>query len=76
MAIAPHTAALIVAAGRGVRAGSGNVPKQYQPIGGVPILARTLDAFLAHPAVDRVQVVIGDGDGAIYRVRCAAAMTI
>ncbi len=64
---APHTAALIVAAGRGVRAGSGNVPKQYQPLAGTPILARTLAAFLAHPAVDRVLVVIGNGDEEIYR---------
>ncbi len=67
MAVAPHTDALIVAAGRGERAGSGNVPKQYQPIGGMPILARALDVFLAHPAVARVLVVIGEGDGATYR---------
>ncbi len=64
---APHIAALIVAAGRGVRAGPGQVPKQYQPLAGTPILARTLATFLAHPAVDRVLVVIGDGDAAIYR---------
>ncbi len=63
----PHTAALIVAAGRGVRAGSGNLPKQYQPLAGTPILARTLATFLAHPAVDRVLVVIGNGDEEIYR---------
>ena len=62
-----HTAALIVAAGRGIRAGSGNVPKQYLPLAGTPILARTLATFLAHPAIDRVMVVIGDGDGEIYR---------
>lgn len=64
---AVHTAALIVAAGRGVRAGSGNLPKQYQPLAGTPILARTLATFLAHPAVDRVLVVIGAGDEEIYR---------
>ncbi len=64
---APHTAALIVAAGRGVRAGSGNVPKQYQPLAGTPILARTLATFLAHPDVDRVLVVIANGDEEIYR---------
>ncbi len=64
---ASRTAALIVAAGRGVRAGAGNVPKQYQPLAGTPILARTLATFLGHPAVDRVLVVIGDGDEEIYR---------
>ncbi len=61
------TAALIVAAGRGVRAGSGAVPKQYLPLGGRPILARTLATFLDHAAVDRVLVVIGEGDGDFYR---------
>ena len=66
MATALHTTALIVAAGRGVRAGAGNVPKQYRPVGGTPILARTLGVFLGHPAVDRVLVVIGDGDQQIY----------
>ena len=67
MDYAPHTAALIVAAGRGVRAGSGNVPKQFQPLAGTPILARTLATFLAHPAVDQVLVVIGSGDEELYR---------
>jgi 2-C-methyl-D-erythritol 4-phosphate cytidylyltransferase/2-C-methyl-D-erythritol 2,4-cyclodiphosphate synthase len=62
-----HTAALIVAAGRGARAGTGNVPKQYQPLAGTPILARTLATFLAHPAIDRVLVVIAAGDEEIYR---------
>jgi 2-C-methyl-D-erythritol 4-phosphate cytidylyltransferase/2-C-methyl-D-erythritol 2,4-cyclodiphosphate synthase len=61
-----HTAALIVAAGRGVRAGSGILPKQYQSVAGRPILARTLDTFLAHPSVDRVLVVIGAEDESIY----------
>ena len=64
---ASNTAALIVAAGRGVRAGSGDVPKQYLPLAGTPILARTLTTFLAHPAVDRVLVVIANGDEETYR---------
>ena len=37
--------ALIVAAGRGVRAGGG-VPKQYRPIRGVPMLSLTVAAFV------------------------------
>jgi 2-C-methyl-D-erythritol 4-phosphate cytidylyltransferase/2-C-methyl-D-erythritol 2,4-cyclodiphosphate synthase len=61
------TAALIVAAGRGLRAGSAHDPKQYRLIGGRPVLARTLDLFLSHPAIDRVLVVIGKGDEARYR---------
>jgi 2-C-methyl-D-erythritol 4-phosphate cytidylyltransferase/2-C-methyl-D-erythritol 2,4-cyclodiphosphate synthase len=59
------THALIVAAGRGVRIG-GDVPKQYLPVGGKPLLAHAVDAFLAHPAIAGVQVVIGDGQEALY----------
>ena len=49
--------ALIVAAGSGVRFG-GPVPKQYQDVGGMPILRRSVLAFLNHPHIDSVQVVI------------------
>ncbi|MEM6914607.1 MAG: 2-C-methyl-D-erythritol 4-phosphate cytidylyltransferase, partial [Pseudomonadota bacterium] len=52
-------AALIVAAGKGARAG-GSVPKQYQLLGGEPVLRRTLRAFDQHPLIDRIQVVIAD----------------
>ncbi len=38
------TAVIIVAAGRGTRAG-GDLPKQWQMLGGRPVLAQTLDAF-------------------------------
>ncbi|SEN44230.1 2-C-methyl-D-erythritol 2,4-cyclodiphosphate synthase [Gemmobacter aquatilis] len=38
------TAAIIVAAGRGTRAG-GEIPKQWQSLAGRPVLAHTLDAF-------------------------------
>jgi len=60
------TAALIVAAGRGVRAGSGGLAKQYQLIGGRPVLIYCLEAFLDHPAIDSVQVVIGADDATQY----------
>ncbi len=50
------TVALIVAAGRGERAG-GDLPKQYVPICGVPVIARAVDAFGDIP----VFVVIGEG---------------
>lgn len=53
-------AALIVAAGTGVRAGR-DLPKQYVEIGGRPVLRRTVEIFLSHRPVDRVQVVIGPG---------------
>ena len=39
------TAAIIVAAGRGTRAG-GDLPKQWQTLAGRPVVAHTLDAFM------------------------------
>jgi 2-C-methyl-D-erythritol 4-phosphate cytidylyltransferase/2-C-methyl-D-erythritol 2,4-cyclodiphosphate synthase len=51
-----RTAALIVAAGRGVRAG-GTLPKQYVKLGDVAVIARAVDAFGSMP----VFVVIADG---------------
>lgn len=62
----PRIAALIVAAGQGVRSG-GDVPKQYRPIGGKPLLAHAVDALLAHPRINQVQVVIGAGQDDLYR---------
>lgn len=59
------TAALIVAAGRGLRAG-GEVPKQYASIAGRPVLSRTAEAFLAHPAIETVAVVINPADRELY----------
>jgi 2-C-methyl-D-erythritol 4-phosphate cytidylyltransferase/2-C-methyl-D-erythritol 2,4-cyclodiphosphate synthase len=59
-------AALIVAAGRGSRAGEG-FPKQYRPLAGKPVLARTLDIFLAHPGVERVVVVVHPNDQDLYQ---------
>jgi len=58
-------AAVIVAAGSGLRAG-GEKPKQYQEIGGKPVIWWTLKAFLDHPGVSRVQAVIGEGHEALY----------
>src|SRR5690606_6449769 len=58
--------ALVVAAGRGERAGDGGLPKQYRPIAGVPLLARTLAALLAAPRIDRVVPVIGEDQRALY----------
>jgi 2-C-methyl-D-erythritol 4-phosphate cytidylyltransferase/2-C-methyl-D-erythritol 2,4-cyclodiphosphate synthase len=64
------TAALIVAAGRGVRAGDG-APKQYRPVGGVPVLARTLARFDACPAVDRLLVAIHPDHGDLFAAATA-----
>ncbi len=55
--------AIIVAAGRGTRLG-GPVPKQYLPLGRRTVVARAVDAFLDHPAIGKVVVVIAEGDEA------------
>jgi 2-C-methyl-D-erythritol 4-phosphate cytidylyltransferase/2-C-methyl-D-erythritol 2,4-cyclodiphosphate synthase len=58
-------AAVIVAGGSGLRAG-GEKPKQYQLIGGKPVIWWTLKAFLDHPGVAHVQPVIGEGHEAMF----------
>ena len=63
------TAAIILAAGRGMRMGDAiDGPKQYQPLDhtGLTVLGCALDTFLSSPAVDRVQVVIHPDDVALY----------
>jgi len=54
------TAAIIVAAGQGVRAG-GIVPKQFARLAGKPMIAHSYAALSSHPAIDDVLVVIGEG---------------
>ncbi|WP_019014274.1 bifunctional 2-C-methyl-D-erythritol 4-phosphate cytidylyltransferase/2-C-methyl-D-erythritol 2,4-cyclodiphosphate synthase [Elioraea tepidiphila] len=49
-------AALILAAGSGTRFGSAT-PKQFVAIGGVPIVARAVRAFVSHPRIGRVMLV-------------------
>ena len=53
--------AVIVAGGAGRRMG-GDVPKQYLPIGGVPILAWTAAAFERSPVVDEIVLVVPESD--------------
>jgi 2-C-methyl-D-erythritol 4-phosphate cytidylyltransferase/2-C-methyl-D-erythritol 2,4-cyclodiphosphate synthase len=59
----PRTAVLIVAAGVGERAGGG-VPKQFRLLHGVPMLRRSVLAFVENPQIAAVQVVIGPGQDA------------
>ncbi|MEK0081528.1 bifunctional 2-C-methyl-D-erythritol 4-phosphate cytidylyltransferase/2-C-methyl-D-erythritol 2,4-cyclodiphosphate synthase [Benzoatithermus flavus] len=60
-----HTVALVVAAGRGERFGAA-LPKQYASLAGKPILRHAVEAFLAHPLIDAVRVVIGPEDRSLY----------
>lgn len=63
-------AALIVAAGRGTRAGPGG-PKQYRMLAGEPVLRRTLAAFATHPGIDIVLAVIHPDDREAYEAAAA-----
>ena len=58
-------AAVIVAGGSGFRAG-GELPKQYQLIGGRPVIWWTLKAFADHPGISHVQTVIGAGHEKLF----------
>lgn len=69
-----RTIAIIVAAGRGVRAGAGG-PKQYRPLAGRAVLARTAEAFLAHPKIDAVRVIIHRDDDDLYAEAMDVLMT-
>lgn len=59
--------ALIVAAGRGTRLGDFSTPKQYLPLGAALVLRRTINAFLTHPDIDAVKVVIHPDDQDLYQ---------
>jgi len=65
MPISKRTAAIIVAAGRGLRAGTGG-PKQYRSIGGKTVLSRAMEPFCTHPDVFAVQPVRNPDDADIF----------
>jgi len=52
---------VVVAAGRGTRIG-GELPKQYLPLDGVPILLRSIRPFASHPDVAQVVVVLAPAE--------------
>jgi 2-C-methyl-D-erythritol 4-phosphate cytidylyltransferase / 2-C-methyl-D-erythritol 2,4-cyclodiphosphate synthase len=60
-----RTAAILVAAGRGLRAGAGG-PKQYREIGGQTVIYRAMEAFSRHPQIFAVQPVVNPDDAAIF----------
>jgi 2-C-methyl-D-erythritol 4-phosphate cytidylyltransferase / 2-C-methyl-D-erythritol 2,4-cyclodiphosphate synthase len=58
--------ALIVAAGSGSRTGL-DYPKQYLSVGGETILRKSVRAFLDHPQISQVKVVINPDDADLYK---------
>jgi 2-C-methyl-D-erythritol 4-phosphate cytidylyltransferase/2-C-methyl-D-erythritol 2,4-cyclodiphosphate synthase len=63
--MASQVAAIVVAAGRGLRAG-GDVPKQYRSLHGRPAIVPSLAAFARHGNVSLVQPVIHPDDAALF----------
>lgn len=68
-------AALIVAAGKGERAG-GPVPKQFQPLLGQSVLRRSVSAFAALPEIGEIRIVTTEErwketEAAVQGLRCA-----
>lgn len=57
--------ALILAGGSGTRLGA-DIPKQYLDLGGRAVIRHAIEAFLGHPRIAAVQVVIGAADLAYY----------
>jgi 2-C-methyl-D-erythritol 4-phosphate cytidylyltransferase / 2-C-methyl-D-erythritol 2,4-cyclodiphosphate synthase len=61
----PKAAAIIVAAGRGLRAGAGG-PKQYRSIAGQTVIARAMAPFCSHSGILAVQPVRNPDDAEIF----------
>ena len=57
---ARQTHALIVAAGVGARAGL-TLPKQFETVGGKPMVRHSVESLSTHPAVDQIWIVIAAG---------------
>ena len=65
-----RTAAILVAAGRGLRAGTGG-PKQYREIGGQTVIYRAMEAFCRHSRVSAVQPVLNPDETPTFNAAVA-----
>ena len=61
---------IIVAGGKGLRMG-GDIPKQFLPVGGKPVLMRTLEAFHADDASMQLILVLPVSQQAYWKQLCA-----
>ena len=60
---------IIVAGGKGLRMG-GDIPKQFLPIGGRPVLMRTLERFRAYSADLQIILVLPEAQQAYWQGLC------
>ena len=61
--------AIIVAGGKGLRMGS-DIPKQFLPIGGKPVLMRTLERFREYDAALQIILVLPEAQQAYWHQLC------
>ena len=62
---------IIVAGGKGLRMG-GDIPKQFLPIGGKPVLMRTLERFRAYSADLQIILVLPEAQQDYWKELCKA----
>ena len=60
---------IIVAGGKGLRMGS-DIPKQFLPIGGKPVLMRTLERFRAYSSALQIILVLPESQQDYWRQLC------
>ena len=60
---------IIVAGGKGLRMGS-DIPKQFLPIGGKPVLMRTLERFRAYSSALHIILVLPEAQQDYWRQLC------
>lgn len=65
-----HVSVIIVAAGKGERAG-GSMPKQFVSLAGKPVLMHAIDPFLKHPDIGSIVVVVNNDQITRARVMIA-----
>ena len=60
---------IIVAGGKGLRMG-GDIPKQFLPVGGKPVLMRTIEAFYAFDSSIHIILVLPVSQRAYWKDLC------
>lgn len=62
---------IIVAGGKGLRMG-GEIPKQFLPVGGKPVLMRTMEAFHAYDSTIHIILVLPVSQQAYWKELCTS----
>lgn len=67
--MATSKAVVIVAGGKGLRMG-GDIPKQFLPVGGRPVLMRTIDRFLEYDETMQIVLVLPESQQGYWQQLC------